>query len=140
MSISQKLLIDLAAAKLALPAPYGKTAADGATLLAEVNGDQLGADVQPKYGDQLRLLARYQQDSAQFSQVLLSLGQATAQLSPGFQIELDLPKAEFIPWLQLIRQHVTAADVVTTAGHCSVAQVDAAVASGAWPDCGTAFI
>jgi uncharacterized protein (TIGR02099 family) len=109
-----KLLVDLAAAKLALPAPYGKTAADGATLLAEVNGDQQGADVQLKYGDQLRLLARYQQDSAQFSQVLLSLGQATAQLSPGFQIELDLPKAEFLPWLQLIRQHVNAADVVTT--------------------------
>jgi uncharacterized protein (TIGR02099 family) len=108
-SFQSKLLIDLAAAELALPAPYGKTAADGATLLAEVNGDQQGADLQLTYGDQLRLLGRYQQDTGQLSHVLLSLGQPTAQLSPGFQIELDLPQADFIPWFNLIQQQVTAA-------------------------------
>ncbi len=51
----------------------------------EVAGDkELGADLQLKYGDQLRLLARYQQDSGQFSQALLSLGQTTGPVKPGF--------------------------------------------------------
>ncbi len=121
-SFQSKLLVDLAAAELALPAPYGKTAADGATLLAEVSGDQQGAELQLTYGDQLRLLGRYQQETGQFSHVLLSLGQPTAQLSPGFQIELDLPQADFIPWFSLIQQQVK-----------SVGEEEAATSAGLFP-------
>lgn len=103
-----KVLIDLAAAELKLPAPFGKTAADGATVLLEAKGDQQGSDLQLKYGDQLRFLARLEQESGTISQALLSLGQPTAQLADGFQIELDLPQADFVPWLSLVQSQMTA--------------------------------
>ena len=103
-----KVLIDLAAAELKLPAPFGKTAADGATVLLEAKGDQQGSDLELKYGDQLRFLARLQQDTGTISQALLSLGQPTAQLADGFQIELDLPQADFVPWLSLVQSQMTA--------------------------------
>jgi len=103
-----KVFIDLAAAELKLPAPFGKTAADGATVLLEAKGDQQGSDVQLKYGDQLRFLARLDQQRGAISQALLSLGQPTAQLADGFQIELDLPKADFVPWLELVQSQVRA--------------------------------
>lgn len=103
-----KVFIDLAAAELKLPAPFGKTAADGATVLLEAKGDQLGSDLQLNYGDQLRFLAKLDQDSGTVSQALLSLGQPTAQLTDGFQIELDLPTADFVPWLSLVQSQVRA--------------------------------
>lgn len=110
-----KVFIDLAAAELKLPAPFGKTAADGATVLLEATGDQLGSDLQLKYGDQLRFLARLDQNSGKVTQALLSLGQPTAQLTDGFQIELDLPHADFVPWLTLVQSQVSAPDAKETA-------------------------
>lgn len=104
------LLIDLTAATLALPSPYSKTAADAATLVFDLTGDEFGADIQIKYGEQLRLLARFDQARAQVTQALLSLGLPTAQLSDGFHIEVDLPRAEVSPWLQLIQQQLEAED------------------------------
>ncbi|MBU1438785.1 MAG: TIGR02099 family protein, partial [Gammaproteobacteria bacterium] len=107
-SYQSKVLIDLAAAELKLPAPFGKTAADGATVLLEAKGNQTGSDLQLKYGDQLRFLAKLDQESGTISQALLSLGQPTAQLAPGFQIEMDLPRADFVPWLELVQSQVNA--------------------------------
>ncbi len=107
-SYQSKVLIDLAAAELKLPAPFGKAAADGATVLLEAKGNEAGSDLQLKYGDQLRFLAKLDQQSGTISQALLSLGQPTAQLAPGFQIELDLPQADFVPWLSLVQSQMTA--------------------------------
>ncbi|WP_306523278.1 YhdP family protein [Rheinheimera sp.] len=108
-SYQSTVLIDLAAAELRLPEPFGKTPADGATVLIEAKGNQQGSDIILKYGDALRFLAKLEQDSGQISAALLSLGQTSAQLKPGFEIELDLPKADFVPWLSLIQQQISSA-------------------------------
>ncbi len=108
-SYQSTVLVDLAAAELRLPDPFGKTPADGATVLIEAKGNQQGSDITLKYGDALRFLARLEQDSGQISAALLSLGQASAQLKPGFEIELDLAKADFVPWLTLIQQQINSA-------------------------------
>lgn len=109
-SYQSTVLVDLAAAELRLPEPFGKTAADGATVLIEAKGNQLGSDITLKYGDGLRFLAKLEQESGQISAALLSLGQPSAQLKPGFEIELDLAKADFVPWLTLIQQQISSAD------------------------------
>lgn len=108
-SYQSTVLIDLAAAELRLPEPFGKTPADGATVLIEAKGNQQGSDIILKYGDALQFLAKLDQDSGQISSALLSLGQASAQLKPGFEIELDLTKADFVPWLTLIQQQISSA-------------------------------
>lgn len=123
------VLIDLAAAELKLPAPFGKTAADGATVLLEAKGDQQGSDLQLKYGDQLRFLARLNQETGLISQALLSLGQPSAQLADGFQIELDLPQADFVPWLSLVQSQMTAPGTTENAVFPPLQQIRAKVAA-----------
>ncbi len=123
------VLIDLAAAELKLPAPFGKTAADGATVLLEAKGDQQGSDLQLKYGDQLRFLARLNQDTGTISKALLSLGQPSAQLADGFQIELDLPQADFVPWLSLVQSQMTAPSTAENAVFPPLQQIRAKVAA-----------
>lgn|GEM_PF-290058 len=123
------VLIDLAAAELKLPAPFGKTATDGATVLLEAKGDQQGSDLQLKYGDQLRFLARLNQETGTVSQALLSLGQPSAQLADGFQIELDLPQADFVPWLSLVQSQMTAPGPSENAVFPPLLQIRAKVAA-----------
>ena len=123
------VLIDLAAAELKLPAPFGKTAADGATVLLEAKGDQQGSDLQLKYGDQLRFLARLNQQTGLISQALLSLGQPSAQLTDGFQIELDLPQADFVPWLSLVQSQMTAPGTAENTVFPPLQQIRAKVAT-----------
>lgn len=95
--------VDLTATELNLPAPFGKTAADAATVALDVRGDQQGADLNLHYGEHLQFQARYDETSGSIRQALLSLGLSSRQLNDGFWIEADLEKASLAPWIGLIQ-------------------------------------
>jgi uncharacterized protein (TIGR02099 family) len=101
-------LMDLAAAELQLPAPFGKTAADGATVLLQSKGDQLGSDIEMRYGDQAQLQARLDQSSGKITGALLSLGLPSSQLQDGFFIDVNLEQAELVPWIGLLQHQLAA--------------------------------
>ena len=96
-------LLDLTASSLQLPAPFGKTAADAATISLELSGNEQGTDLQLHYGEYLQFQARYDEASRQISQALLSLGLSSRQLADGFWIEANLEQAELAPWLHLVQ-------------------------------------
>lgn len=94
--------IDLTATELNLPAPFGKTASDAATVAIAVHGDQQGADIDLHYGEHLQFQARYDETSGSIRQALLSLGLSSRELQEGFWIEADLEQASLAPWITLI--------------------------------------
>lgn len=100
-------LLDLTASSLQLPAPFGKTGADAATVSVALTGNEQGADLQLHYGEHLQLLARYDEATDQVTQALLSLGLSSRQLTDGFWIEANLEQAELAPWLGLVQALVT---------------------------------
>ena len=105
-SYDSSALIDLAASELQLPAPLGKTASDGATLLLESKGNEQGSDLKVRYGDQVQLLARYDESQTRISKALLSLGPASSQLRDGFYIDVNLEQAQLLPWIELLQNQL----------------------------------
>ncbi len=101
-------LMDLAAAELQLPAPFGKTAADGATVLLQSKGNEQGSEIEMRYGDQAQLQARLDQQSGKITGALLSLGLPSSQLQDGFYIDVNLEQAELLPWLGLLQNQLAA--------------------------------
>jgi uncharacterized protein (TIGR02099 family) len=107
-SYESTALMDLAAAELQLPAPFGKTAADGATVLLQSKGNEQGSAIEMRYGDQAQLQARLDQQSGKITGALLSLGLPSSQLQDGFYIDVNLEQAELLPWLSLLQNQLAA--------------------------------
>lgn len=100
-------LVDLTAAELTLPAPFGKQITDAATLSMDVKGSQIGSAISLSYGDQLKFQAHLDQASGKIDEALLTLGSHNALLRPGFFIEANLEQADLAPWLSFINQQLT---------------------------------
>jgi len=107
-SYESTALIDLAAAELALPAPFGKTAADGATVLLKSSGNEQASDIEMRYGDQAQLQARLDQQSGKITGALLSLGLPSTELQDGFFIDVNLEQTELLPWISLLQNQLAA--------------------------------
>ncbi len=107
-SYESTALMDLAATELQLPAPFGKTAADGATVLLQSKGNELGSDIEMRYGDQARFQAKLDQQSGKITAALLSLGLPSSQLQEGFYIDVNLEQAELLPWIGLLQHQLAA--------------------------------
>ncbi len=107
-SYESTALMDLAATELQLPAPFGKTAADGATVLLQSKGNELGSDIEMRYGDQARFQAKLDQQSGKITAALLSLGLPSSQLQDGFYIDVNLEQAELLPWIGLLQHQLAA--------------------------------
>ena len=107
-SYQSTALMDLAAAELQLPAPYGKTAADGATVLLQSSGNENASSIEMRYGDQAQLQARLDQQSGKITGALLSLGLPSSELRDGFFIDVNLEQAELAPWISLLQHQLAA--------------------------------
>ena len=125
---TSKTLVDLAAAQLQLPAPFGKESADSATLLIEANGSQLGSAFEISYGDQLRFQAHLDQASGKVDEALLTLGAKSSLLRPGFFIEANLETADFSEWIRFINTQLSNDPVAEDGVMPSLTQVNAKVA------------
>jgi uncharacterized protein (TIGR02099 family) len=124
---SSKTLVDLAAAKLALPMPFGKEAADSATVLIEANGSQIGSAFELSYGDQLHFQAHLDQASGKIDEALLTLGEKSSLLRPGFFIEANLAQADFSEWISFINTQLSTEADTEQSVMPSLTQVNAKV-------------
>ena len=126
-SYTSKTLVDLAATKLDLPAPFGKESADSATLLIEANGSQLGSAFAVSYGDQLHFQAHLDQATGKVDEALLTLGARSSLLRPGFFIEANLAEADFSQWIGFINTQLSTEPVSADSVMPSLTQVNAKV-------------
>lgn len=124
---TSKTLVDLAATRLDLPSPFGKEAADSATLLIEANGSQLGSALDVSYGDQLRFQAHLDQATGNIDEALLTLGAKSSLLRPGFYIEANLLDADLVQWLSFIDTQLGSAPATEPSIMPSLSQVNASI-------------
>lgn len=103
---SSTMNLDLAAAELALPEPFGKQKTDGVGLQIDTKGDDIGSRIELRYGDQLAFSGHVNQATGAIDQALLSLGQSDAQLKDGFYIDAGLSSAELNDWLVLLVEQI----------------------------------
>lgn len=103
---NSSMTLDLAAAELKLPEPFGKQKTDGVSLQIDSKGDDVGSNIELRYGDQLKFISHLDQKSGAINQALLALGQSDAQLRDGFYIDAGLVNAEFADWLTLVIEQV----------------------------------
>ncbi len=99
------LFADLTTTELLLPAPYAKDAVTVGHLQLQVNGDSERSNLQLNYADQLYFSGELDHTKNRFQRVNLSLGPENAGLNASpFSIDVNLARAELLPWQQLISQ------------------------------------
>lgn len=103
-----ELVSDLQQTALLLPAPYGKTVADRRKLNVTANGNEQRSLLALHYNDQLHFHAELSHEQQRLSRAHLLLGGTDSGLnSSGFNVSIDLPQAEFLPWFELLQQQLS---------------------------------
>lgn len=108
-SYSAKLQSTLQDTALLLPAPYNKPAEQATELTITADGDATRSLLAAHFNQQLHFHAELQHDNQQFSRVHLIAAEHDSGLNnAGFLVSVDLTKLEFLPWLELLQQQLSA--------------------------------